>query len=215
MIQQNLFYAIVGSKSYGADLDGVSDFDRKFVYAQHPNDILGFRYREHIEIDKDHIGYELSRFVSFLTNSNPNALELINSPVDCIENYHPAFRPIIENADKFLSKKAANSFLGFATRCLKKHVEDNNSNNKSLYHAVRLIDMAREIATEKKVIVRRPNAVHLKQIKQNGLQDLEGLNNEIKEVYKLFEESDLPQTVDMDFAHDLVIEVRNKIDWNI
>ena len=31
MIQQNLFYAIVGSKSYGADLDGVSDFAHDLV----------------------------------------------------------------------------------------------------------------------------------------------------------------------------------------
>lgn len=55
MDTQLIFEAIVGSQSYGTATPS-SDEDRKFVYIQHPNEILGFKYQQQQEINKDYVG---------------------------------------------------------------------------------------------------------------------------------------------------------------
>lgn len=54
MATKLLFEAIVGSQSYGTATP-TSDEDRKFVFIQHPNDILGFKYQPQQEINKEYI----------------------------------------------------------------------------------------------------------------------------------------------------------------
>lgn len=83
---------------------------------------------------------------------------------------------------------------------------------KNLLHCRRLLDMAIEIATDKTINVRRPNADYLLKIRKGEVplqeiidkaeQDIIGLD----EVYK---NSDLPDDVDMDFSNKLLLEIRN------
>lgn len=108
-----LFEAIVGSQAYGtATLN--SDEDRKLVYQQSNEDILSFRYREQIEYSKDKVGYEVRRFLELLKSANPTVLELLFSPDNCIISNSPAFTLIVEQRDKFLTKKCRDSFGGYA-----------------------------------------------------------------------------------------------------
>jgi hypothetical protein len=74
--------------------------------------------------------------------------------------------------------------------------------------------MAREIAEGKGIVVRRPDAEYLISIRKGevDLQTLiDGVENEIKEIDRLFSESDLPDNVDMEFIHNLIVKIRKQI----
>lgn len=123
-----IFEAIVGSQSYGTATPS-SDEDRKFVYIQNPNEILGFKYQQQQEINKDYVGYEIRRFVELLMTANPSVLELIYSPEDCIIHKDPVFDLLIENRNLFLTKQCKNSFGGFAVQQIKKSKGHNKKMN--------------------------------------------------------------------------------------
>jgi hypothetical protein len=82
---------------------------------------------------------------------------------------------------------------------------------KNMMHCRRLLEMAREIAEGKGIIVRRPNAEELLAIRRGEI-DLQSLidraENDIKEIDSLFENSNLPDSVDREFVHQLLIEIR-------
>ena len=85
---------------------------------------------------------------------------------------------------------------------------------KNMMHCKRLMGMAREIAEGKGIVVRRPDAEYLISIRK-GEVDLQTLiddvENEIKEIDRLFNESGLPDNVDMEFIHNLIVKIRKQI----
>jgi uncharacterized protein len=85
---------------------------------------------------------------------------------------------------------------------------------KNMMHCKRLMGMAREIAEGKGIIVRRPDAEYLISIRK-GEVDLQTLiddvETEIKEIDRLFNESGLPDSVDMEFIHNLIVKIRKQI----
>lgn len=85
---------------------------------------------------------------------------------------------------------------------------------KNMMHCRRLMDMAREIAEGKGIIVRRHNASELIDIRK-GKMDLQSLidhiESEIKEVDILYKNSNLPNSVDMNFVENLLISIRKNI----
>jgi hypothetical protein len=88
---------------------------------------------------------------------------------------------------------------------------------KNMMHSKRLMSMAREIAEGKGINVRREDAEYLISIRR-GAVDLQTLidevESEIVEIDKLFEESDLPDSVDQKFVDKLLIKIRKSI-YNI
>ncbi len=82
---------------------------------------------------------------------------------------------------------------------------------KNLLHCRRLLDMALEIAIEKTIKVRRPNADYLLKIR-GGEVDLESIITEAeKDIERLegfFKTSDLPEDVDGEFVNDLLLKIR-------
>jgi uncharacterized protein len=339
-----IYKAIVGSQAYGTNTQN-SDVDYKGVYAQSVEDLIGFNYKEQIEVSKDECYYEVRRFLQLLQSANPTMLELLYMPDDCVIEKHPAFELIIENRDKFLTKKCLYSFGGYAIAQIKKakgldkklnwehdkiirktpfdfcyvyengktttllhFLEKNNLDEakcglvalnhfkdcyalyydlsgdfgcrgivsekgndvklssipkdekplcvmnfnkegysshckdyveyetwlrnrnvqryvdiqnhqqqidgKNLLHCRRLLDMAMEIATEKTINVRRPNAQELLKIRRGEIdlaKFMEKAEVEIEKLTKLFEESNLQDDVDTDFVNTLLLEVRSKI----
>ena len=85
---------------------------------------------------------------------------------------------------------------------------------KNMMHCRRLMDMAREIAEGKGIVVRRPNAQELIDIRQ-GKVDLQTLidhvENEIKEIDLLYKNSTLPDKVDMNLVEQIMIGIRKQI----
>jgi hypothetical protein len=85
---------------------------------------------------------------------------------------------------------------------------------KNMMHCKRLMEMAKEIGQGKGIIVRRPNALELISIRKGevDLQTLiDSVEDEIKEVDKIFEDSNLPDKIDEIFINNLIINIRKKI----
>jgi len=91
---------------------------------------------------------------------------------------------------------------------------DQKIDGKNMMHCRRLMDMAREIAEGKGIIVRRPNAQELIDIRQ-GKVDLQTLinhvENEIKEVDLLYKNSTLPESVDIKLVESVLVDIRKKV----
>jgi hypothetical protein len=85
---------------------------------------------------------------------------------------------------------------------------------KNMMHCRRLMDMAREIAEGKGIVVRRSNAQELIDIRQ-GKIDLQTLidhvEKEIKEIDYLYKVSTLPDKVDMNLVEKILINIRKNI----
>jgi len=85
---------------------------------------------------------------------------------------------------------------------------------KNMMHSKRLMSMAREIAEGKGINVRREDAEYLISIRR-GAVDLQTLidevESEIVEIDKLFEESDLPDSVEQEFVNKLLVKIRKSI----
>lgn len=83
---------------------------------------------------------------------------------------------------------------------------------KNILHCRRLLDMAIEIATEKTIRVRRPNAEYLLKIRKGEI-DIESLiekaEQDIKDLDALFEKSGLPDDCDPAFVNDLLLSIRH------
>lgn len=84
---------------------------------------------------------------------------------------------------------------------------------KNMSQCVRLLRMSKEIAEGKGVIVRRPDAEYLLEIRK-GKHNLEKLLEECKitleETGELFKNSNLPENVDKEFVNELIIKMRKQ-----
>jgi len=109
-----LYEVISGSIAYGTNLP-TSDEDRRYVYILPISYILSGNIVEQVNDDtNDVVGYEIGRFLSLISSANPNLLELLNMPEDCVVYKNPIFDLILDNKSKFLTKKCKNSFAGYA-----------------------------------------------------------------------------------------------------
>lgn len=83
---------------------------------------------------------------------------------------------------------------------------------KNLLHCRRLLDMALEIAVQKQLVVRRPNADYLLQIRR-GEVDLESIigqaEKDIEQLEKWFITSDLPEDLDKEWVNELLLQIRH------
>ena len=113
-----LFEVISGSKSFGLDTP-TSDTDIKGVYYLPKGQFFGLDYIPQISNEtNDEVYYELGRFVELLLKNNPNILEILATPNDCILYKHPIMEQL--QLEDFLSKLCKDSFAGYAMTQIKK-----------------------------------------------------------------------------------------------
>ncbi len=81
--------------------------------------LFGLDHIEQVSDERgDEVYYELGRFVELLLKNNPNALELIAMPEDCIQYQHPLFRMLEPRL--FLSKLCLRTFGEYAMGQIRK-----------------------------------------------------------------------------------------------
>lgn len=113
-----LFECISGSRAYGTDLP-TSDTDLKGVFVLPKQMFYGLDYIEQISSEKnDEVYYELRRFAELLYKNNPNILEMLNTPEECVLYRHPLFESF--RTGLFLSKQCRDTFAGYAMSQIKK-----------------------------------------------------------------------------------------------
>jgi predicted nucleotidyltransferase len=110
-----IFECIAGSRCYGTHTEE-SDTDIRGVYILPNEDYLGLRNPpEQISDEKNDITfYSLKRFIELATPANPNIIELLFVPEECIIQCHPIMRKLIDNRHLFISTKAYHTFSGYA-----------------------------------------------------------------------------------------------------
>lgn len=89
---------------------------------------------------------------------------------------------------------------------------------KNMMHCTRLIRMAIEIAEGKGLLVRRPDAQELLKIRRGELsleELIQSADEQIEKMDKLFEDSNLPEYVDKELIHRLLVKVRRAFYYNI
>jgi predicted nucleotidyltransferase len=148
-----LLIVIRGSHAYGTNIE-TSDTDYSGIFVQSEDDILGNKYLEQINDDKnDTVIYEVRRFLELVSKNNPTVLELLNTPEDCILYKDPAFDMILENKDKFITKICANSFGGYAKMQIQKAKGQNKKQNweKDKVTRKKVLDFVYVIEGEKSI----------------------------------------------------------------
>ncbi len=113
-----LFEAVTGSRAYGTDLPA-SDHDRRGVFVLPMAQFYGLTDLPQVSDERnDNVYYELRRFFDLLAKNNPNMLELLAMPEDCVGFRHPLFERI--KPELFLSKLCRQTFAGYAMSQVRK-----------------------------------------------------------------------------------------------
>lgn len=113
-----LFEAISGSRAFGLATE-TSDTDIRGVYYLPKEDFFGLNYIPQISNETNDITYyEIGRFVELLQKNNPNILEVLATPEDCIL-YKDSLMDLLKPED-FLSKLCKDTFAGYAISQIKK-----------------------------------------------------------------------------------------------
>ncbi|WP_312343449.1 DNA polymerase beta superfamily protein [Chryseobacterium binzhouense] len=163
-----LFEAISGSRSFGLATEN-SDTDIKGVYYLSKEDFFGLNYIPQISNETNDITYyEIGRFTELLLKNNPNILEILATPEDCILYKNPLMD--LYKQEDFLSKLCKDTFGGYASAQIQKA----RGLNKKIVNPV---EKERKGILDFCVILENSNSIPAKNWleKRNFLQELCGL----------------------------------------
>jgi predicted nucleotidyltransferase len=191
-----LLQCISGSKAYGLDTPQ-SDTDIKGVFALSKRDFYGLHYTGQVaDAGNDIVYYELKRFVELLTRNNPNYNK------DGYSAYCKDYAQYWEWVEKRNDIRFQNTME-----------HGKNYDAKNMMHTFRLLNMAEEIALEKRINVFRKDREFLLKIR-NGAFSYDELvamaNEKITRIEDLFAKSDLPETK----AVEILIRIRETLMQN-
>ena len=122
-----IFKTLVGAQMYGLVTPN-SDRDEEGVFIPPKDFVLGIHKVEQVEFrtnptssgkrnTKDDIDltiFALPKFLKLLADGNPNKIELLFSPQNCVLHTSKWWQMILDNKDAFISQKVYHSFSGYA-----------------------------------------------------------------------------------------------------
>lgn len=107
-----IFECISGSRAYGL-ATASSDTDIRGVFILPKENYYSLEYIGQINNEtNDIVYYELKKFTELLAKNNPNILELLNVPKNCILIKHPLFEKV--KSQYFISKLCKDTFANYA-----------------------------------------------------------------------------------------------------
>lgn len=116
-----LFETVVGSHAYGTAHEE-SDIDLRGVFIEPTVDLLtlGSLPEQFSDERGDEVYYSLRRFLDLALGANPNIIELLFMPEDCVRFVDPAFSQVLESRNLFVTKEAYRSHVGYAQAQIRK-----------------------------------------------------------------------------------------------
>ncbi|WP_370897164.1 nucleotidyltransferase domain-containing protein [Chryseobacterium gossypii] len=113
-----LFEVVSGSRAFGLATEN-SDTDIRGVYYLPKEKFYGLNYIPQISDEtNDTTYYEIGRFIELLQKNNPNILEILASPEDCLLHKNPLMDLL--KPENFLSRLCKDTFAGYAVSQIKK-----------------------------------------------------------------------------------------------
>ena len=103
-----------GSHAYGTNIEG-SDIDIRGIALNSKEDILGTsNFEQVVNEATDTTIYSFRKIISLLTSCNPNTIEMLGLKPEHYLYLSPIGKELIDNRKLFLSKRAVQSFGGYA-----------------------------------------------------------------------------------------------------
>ncbi|MDC8002912.1 nucleotidyltransferase domain-containing protein [Aureisphaera galaxeae] len=113
-----IFECVSGSRAYGL-ATATSDTDVRGVFILPKEQYYSMDYVGQINNEtNDIVYYELKKFMELLAKNNPNIMEMLNVPEDCVRYKHPLFDKL--KSEFFLSQLCKDTFANYAFTQIKK-----------------------------------------------------------------------------------------------
>lgn len=116
-----IFECIAGSRAYHTHNEE-SDTDIRGIFVLPTDAFLSMKdpIKQVSDATNDTTFFELRRYFELAKNCNPNIIEMLYSPDDCINFASPQMKILLDNRDLFISQKAYHSFSGYAFAQIKR-----------------------------------------------------------------------------------------------
>lgn len=115
-----ILLGLAGSYSYGTDID-TSDIDVRGITLNRKSDLIGLtQYEQYVDDKTDTVIYTFQKVITLLLSCNPNTIELLGLNQEHYLYLHEIGQQLLDNKNMFLSKRAINSFGGYADAQLRR-----------------------------------------------------------------------------------------------
>jgi len=116
-----LFECTAGSRAYGT-ATAASDEDQRGLFALPANAYLDLvRPPDQLGDERGNVVYySLRRTIELLSVANPNILELLFMPADCVRRTSPEFSALVARRTLFITRQCADTHAGYALSQIKK-----------------------------------------------------------------------------------------------
>lgn len=210
-----LFRGITGSTAYGLN-HADSDIDRKAIFMFSDRDVYGLErpaetYTQH---EPDIEAHEIGKYLRLTLQCNPNLLELLFLPPDCVEHYTFEWFELANNRDRFLSEKAVrDSYGGYAkqqiARMQRRDEAGYAKKAKHARHCFRLFWQGAQLLETGEMNVRL-DAEQRRFLFELGEEPVEEIVKEFEAQDRIFQAtpSRLPSEPDRDWVNDWLIDLR-------
>ncbi|MFA5715578.1 MAG: nucleotidyltransferase domain-containing protein [Candidatus Paceibacterota bacterium] len=234
MWQQSIVLAYRGSIAHGTyvpnsnstsiddkDILGIAMPTRQYFFG-----LKSFEQFEKFEGEWDVLIYDFRKAVRLLMKSNPNILQILWTPDKYILKQTDIYQKLRENRHLFVHKGIYKTFCGYSFGQLHKMenmayngymgqkrkglVDKFGYDTKNAQHLIRLLRQGIEFLQTGELIVERPDAGELKQIKA-GEWTVDKVKREADKLFKqmedAFRKSTLPDGCEAEKIHRLVMEL--------
>ena len=115
-----ILLGLAGSYAYGTNIEG-SDIDIRGITLNQKSDLIGLtQFEQYVDDNTDTVIYAFNKMVNLLLSCNPNTIELLGLAPDNYLYLNDIGQMLLDNKILFLSKRAIQSFGGYADAQLRR-----------------------------------------------------------------------------------------------
>ena len=236
-----ILLGLAGSYAYGTNQEN-SDIDVRGVTLNRRSDLIGMTsYDQYTDKNTDTVIYAFNKIIRLLLECNPNTCELLGLNEEHYLYLSPIGRELLANRRLFLSRRAIQSFGGYADQQLRRHIwgemnnivkeydkigkrnrkKDDNHLNKHAMHLIRLFMMAIDILEKEDIITYRKDEHELlMKIRRGEFQKEDGtyrtefyeiLADYEKRLHEAAANTSLPEEPDYERVQEFVMSVNERV----